>query len=92
MGSEHTLSVPVSTVNLSGLPTMEARLRYARYIAARYSAFDVYFLVSGEWHAEINKTPGETTESIKQQFIEIGNALRKPKRMRAPKQCMPAIH
>ncbi len=59
------------------LPTMEARLRYARYIAARYSAFDVYFLVSGEWHAEINKTPGETAESIRQQFIEIGNALHK---------------
>ncbi len=59
------------------LPTMEARLRYARYIAARYSAFDVYFLVSGEWHAEINKTPGETAESIKQQFIAIGNALHK---------------
>jgi len=26
-----------------------ARLRYARYVAARYSAFDVAFIVSGEW-------------------------------------------
>lgn len=57
------------------LPTMEARLRYARYIAARYSAFDVYFLVSGEWHGEVKATPGATEESIKRQFIEIGNAL-----------------
>ncbi len=59
------------------LPTLEARLRYTRYIAARYSAFNVYFLVSGEWHAETNKTPGATETSIKRQFIEIGNALHK---------------
>jgi hypothetical protein len=57
------------------LPTMESRLRYARYIAARYSAFDLYFLVSGEWHGEVKTTPGATEESIKQQFIEIAGAL-----------------
>lgn len=27
----------------------EARLRYARYMAARYSAYNVTFIVSGEW-------------------------------------------
>lgn len=59
------------------MSNMEARLRYARYIAARYSAFNVYFLVSGEWHAETGNTPGATELSIKRQFIEIGNALHK---------------
>lgn len=29
--------------------SQEARLRYARYIVARYSAYDVVFVVSGEW-------------------------------------------
>jgi len=30
-------------------PTQESRLRYARYVAARYSAYNVYFLVAAEW-------------------------------------------
>ena len=30
-------------------PSDEARLRYARYIVARYSAFPVFFIVAGEW-------------------------------------------
>lgn len=29
--------------------SQEARLRYARYIVARYSAYDVAFIVAGEW-------------------------------------------
>jgi hypothetical protein len=32
------------------LPDDEARLRFARYVVARYAAFDVVFLVTGEWH------------------------------------------
>ena len=32
-------------------PDNQARLRYARYIVARYSAFPVYFIVAGEWDA-----------------------------------------
>lgn len=59
------------------LPNMEARLRYARYIASRYSAFNTYFLVSGEWHAEVNRAPGATEDVIKQQFVEIGNMFHK---------------
>lgn len=59
----------------SRIPNMDARLRYARYIASRYSAFDVYFLVSGEWHAEVNRRPGATEKSVKRQFIEIGDML-----------------
>jgi hypothetical protein len=56
-------------------PSVEARQRYARYIAARYSAYDVYFIVSGEWHAEAT-TRGNTTEAeVKREFIEIGDAL-----------------
>ncbi len=32
-------------------PSQQSRLRYARYIVARYSAFPVYFVVAGEWNA-----------------------------------------
>jgi hypothetical protein len=53
---------------------VEARKRYARYIAARYSAYDTYFLVSGEWHGEI-RTRGSDEPTIKQEFIDIGDAL-----------------
>lgn len=58
----------------SKFPDAQARERYARYIAARYSAYDVYFLVSGEWHAEIRARKSSETE-IKQEFVEIGNVL-----------------
>jgi hypothetical protein len=37
------------------LPTDEARLRFTRYVVARYAAFDVVFLVAGEWHYMINE-------------------------------------
>jgi Protein of unknown function (DUF4038) len=53
---------------------LESRKRYARYIAARYSAYDTYFLVSGEWHGEVRTRPSDEA-TIKQEFIEIGDAL-----------------
>ena len=56
-------------------PSDDARKRYARYIAARYSAFNVYFIVAGEWHAEIRTTPKATADSVRQEFIAIGDAL-----------------
>jgi hypothetical protein len=56
-------------------PNLQARKRYARYIASRYGAFDVYFIVSGEWHAEI-RTRGNVTERIiRDEFIAIGDTL-----------------
>ncbi len=36
-------------VSWEDFPSEEARLDYARYVAARYSAYNVYFLVAGEW-------------------------------------------
>ena len=60
----------------SKFPGVQARQRYARYIAARYGAFDVYFIVSGEWHAEVTARQS-TEEKIKSEFIRgIGEALR----------------
>ena len=56
-------------------PSVEARKRYARYIASRYGAYDVYFIVSGEWHAEIRTRANVTEKEIRAEFIEIGNAL-----------------
>ena len=56
-------------------PGVEARKRYARYIASRYGAYDVYFIVSGEWHAEIRTRPNTGEQEIRAEFIEIGNAL-----------------
>jgi hypothetical protein len=55
-------------------PDLEARKHYARYIAARYGAYDVYFLVSGEWHGEVRTRPSTEVE-MRREFIEIGNAL-----------------
>jgi len=55
-------------------PSVEARKRYARYIAARYGAYNVYFIVSGEWHGEVRTRPS-TDEAVRQEFIEIGDAL-----------------
>jgi hypothetical protein len=56
-------------------PSVEARKRYARYVAARCSAFDVYFLVSGKWHAEIRTRVGADPEAVFREFVEIGAAL-----------------
>jgi hypothetical protein len=56
-------------------PNLQARTRYARYIASRYGAYDVYFIVSGEWHAEIRTRDNVTERTIREEFIEIGNAL-----------------
>jgi len=56
-------------------PSMEARLRYARYIAARYGAYEVYFLVSGEWHGEIKKRQSTEAEA-RREFFAIGDALK----------------
>jgi hypothetical protein len=36
------------------LPDDEARLRFARYVVARYSAFHVVFVVTGEWQFMVN--------------------------------------
>lgn len=55
-------------------PDLEARKRYARYIAARFAAYNVYFIVAGEWHGEV-RTRGSDEESVRREFIEIGNAL-----------------
>ena len=56
-------------------PGLEARKRYARYIASRYGAYDVYFIVSGEWHAEIRTRGNVTEQAILEEFIEIGSVL-----------------
>jgi len=56
-------------------PGLKARKRYARYIASRYGAYDVYFVVSGEWHAEIRTRRNVTEQAIYNEFVEIGNAL-----------------
>jgi hypothetical protein len=57
------------------LPNTEARRRYARYIASRYAAYDVYFIVSGEWHAEIRTRGNAVENDIFQEFLDIGDAL-----------------
>lgn len=55
------------------LPNLAAKKRYARYIAARYSAYDVYFIVAGEWNASArDRVDGDV---VKQEYIEIGDAL-----------------
>lgn len=57
------------------LPGIEARKRFARYAAARYGAYDVYFLVSGEWHGEVRSRPAPDAE-VRQEFVALGDVLR----------------
>lgn len=57
------------------LPTVEARKRFARYAASRYGAYDVYFLVSGEWHGEVRSRPAAARDVL-QEFVAMGDALR----------------
>ncbi len=55
-------------------PNVDARLRYARYIAARYAAYNVYFIVSGEWHGEVRNRK-QSEDEVRSEFIAIGEAL-----------------
>ncbi len=50
------------------LPDEEARLRFARYVVARYAAFDVVFLVAGEWQYMLDRAD---------MFRAIGREIRK---------------
>jgi hypothetical protein len=57
-------------------PNLEARKRYAEYIAARYGAYDVYFMVSGEWNGNSKSVGGNAEETLRKEFINIGDALK----------------
>ena len=65
-------SEPWSWGKFSGV---EARLRYARYVAARFAAFDVYFLVAGEWHGEVRSRSAAAAD-VRREFVALGDALR----------------
>lgn len=56
------------------MTNLAARQRFARYAAARYGAYDVYFLVSGEWSPEIRTRKAPEAE-VRREFIQIGDAL-----------------
>lgn len=68
-------------------PSVQARQRYARYLAARYAAYDVYFILAGEWHAEI-ATRGSTAEAVRKEFLDLGAVLQ----ANDPHRRMMAIH
>lgn len=50
------------------LPSEEARLRFARYVVARYAAFNLVFLVAGEWQYMVGQAD---------LFRAIGREIRK---------------
>ncbi len=56
-------------------PDPAARHRYARHVAARFSAYDVYFLVSGEWHGEV-RSRQSSEAAVRAEFIALGDTLR----------------
>jgi hypothetical protein len=53
-------------------PDLAAKVRYARHIAARYSAYDVYFIVAGEWNAGARD---RDLDEVRQEYVKIGDAL-----------------
>lgn len=57
-------------------PNTESRIRYARNIAARYAAYNVYFIISGEWHGEVINRKGASEKDIRREFTAIGQAVR----------------
>ena len=57
------------------LSGVEARKRFARYVAARFGAYNVYFLVSGEWQGEV-RSRSVPADEVREEFVQIGNALR----------------
>lgn len=57
------------------IPGLAARERYARYATARYAAYDVYFLISGEWQGEI-RNQRSTEEQIRREFVRLGDIVR----------------
>ena len=61
--------------NWRTFPSQEARLRYARYVAARYGAHDAYFVVAGEWDADTRRDTGLTDDAIRDQYREIGRTI-----------------
>ncbi len=68
----------------SAFTSDEARLRYARYMVARYSAFEVVYIVSGEWDLSGIET--------KPRYLAIGREIMRcdpHNRMRAIHPCRP---
>jgi hypothetical protein len=55
-------------------PDLEAKTRYAHYIAARYGAYDVYWIVAGEWNASTRWRADAA--AVEREYIAIGDALR----------------
>jgi hypothetical protein len=53
----------------SQFQTDDARLRYARYLVARYSAFNVVFVLSGEWDQ------AQRSDERKPLFLEMGQQV-----------------
>ena len=49
-------------------PSQQARLRYA--------AYDIYFVVAGEWNADLRHNPGLSEEQARREYGEIGAVLR----------------
>jgi len=52
----------------ASFPDDKARLRYARYVVARYSALDVVFIVAGEWDL--------AGRAHRERYVRLGHAIR----------------
>lgn len=57
------------------LPDLAARKRFARYVGSRFGAYDVYFIVAGEWHGEA-RARWAPELPVRGEFVMIGEALR----------------
>lgn len=55
-------------------PDLETKVRYARYIAARYGAYSVYWIVAGEWNASTRWH--DDVQQVRREYLAIGDALR----------------
>jgi len=60
--------------NWRDFPSLDARRRYARYVAARYGAMDVYFSVAGEWDFDI-RASGQPRDEVKREYVLLGETV-----------------
>ena len=54
-------------------PSMDSRHRYIRYVAARYGAYDTFWILAGEWN--LSEKDPDKLEVLRQQYSQMGQWL-----------------
>ncbi len=80
---------PHSLNSWASFPSRTAQLRYARYVAARYSAYNVFFILAGEWNYDVRQRAADATE---EQVLQLYDAFAEAVSQSDPHQRMITLH